>query len=412
MKMIATENQRQFLQSQISSWAGLPLDADLPSLHKALAFGIAEASAATDYRGNRDFQHNLLYWSGRVLEPVINQWLAGELRKQELKPSPIWPQGKKFAVCLTHDVDWVDLYSWRGQSRSVKTLLKGWRAGKWGCKPLVQGSLGFLAAALEGFQINHGGKLFEPWLEAEDQLGLRSTFFFFPDQASAYDRLDGPYYRHNDSFLFEGARITVAQFMRNLASAAWEVGLHATYKSFDDAGELQKQKLQIEVACGLEVVSVRQHCLHFDLARTPRAQSRAGFRYDSTFGFNRIIGFRNGLALPFYHYDLQTDQPLSILQIPLHIQDSALFRWDNLGLTPEEALRRSQELIDKVAEVNGLITLLWHPVLSDHGRFRGQLEVYRELLHYIKARDAWVATVQQVGQFWENIAPNHSDQRQ
>lgn len=405
LNLILTENQRRFLQEQVSLWTGLSLDANLSLIQKSLILGLTEdRSAAADNRGNQDFQHNPLFWSGQILEPVINQWLVQELEKKKVTHAPIWPQGKKFAVCLTHDVDGVSAHSLSGPARHLKTSLQALNKGDGGIKGLLQCSA-FFAWAAANASVRKTMQVFDPWLELEEKLGFRSTFFFFPDKAGRYHLHDGPYYRHHDRLYFDGAWISVPEFMRELARRGWEVGLHGTFLSFDDAPELQRQKAQLERSLGSEVVSIRQHCLHFDISKTPRAQSLAGFKFDSTYGFNRIIGFRNGLAFPFYHYDLQADKPLPIIQIPLHIQDGALLRKDNLDLTPDLALKHACEMIDKVEQTNGLITLLWHP-RPVNAKYAGWFWVYRELLEYLAGKDVWVATVRDIGNWWEQRGQN------
>lgn len=396
--MSLTENQRRFLQEQVSLWAGLPMNAELSARYQSLILGLTEADPATaDDRGNQDFQYNPLFWSGQILEPVINQWLVHELAKRNLRPEAPWPGGKKFAVCLTHDVDWVGI-SLAGEIRHLKTCLPGRSKGQGGLKTFLK-SFGATAMTLASQRRSERCGLFEPWLELEKSLGYRSTFFFFPDRAKRYHLMDGVNYRHSETFFYHGTKISVRDFLRELASNGWEVGLHGTFNSFDDADELKRQKEQVEVSLGREIVSIRQHCLHFNISKTPKAQSSAGFKYDSTFGFNRTIGFRNGLALPFHHYDLRQDKPLAILQIPLHIQDGALLRWDNLGLDPITAVRRAKELITKVEETNGLITLLFHPVF-ENSYYDKWFWAYQELLHFLKTKEAWVTTVREIGDWW------------
>jgi peptidoglycan/xylan/chitin deacetylase (PgdA/CDA1 family) len=404
--MTLTDNQKLFLQQQLSLWAGVPVDTEMPEEYAALILGLSEAElAASDCRGNKDFQHNPLFWSGRLLEPVVNQWLRGKIlsryrKKGGLQPLPRWPGGKKFAACLTHDVDLVNFKSLPAQVRHLQATLKAGPRGKaW-----YQNSLKSLAklGVCVSSHLAAGRRpvRFEPWLELESRLGFRSTFFFFPAQACRYHPLDGACYRHRDRLSFEGGELTVAEFMRELTLRGWEVGLHGTYYSSDDSAELKRQKEQVERSLGQEIVSIRQHCLHYDILSTPRAQSQAGFKYDTTLGFNRVIGFRHGIALPFHHYDLEADQPLPLIQIPLHIQDGALMRPDNLDLAPEPALARAKELIDKVEETNGLVTLLWHPATYDE-QVPGWFWVYGELLNYLAAKEVWVAPVREIGAWWE-----------
>lgn len=60
-----------------------------------------------------DFAFNVLNPLGLLYRPVVDEdYLARGGAK------PVWPDGKPFAVCLTHDVDLVSLYSLR-QSVSI-----------------------------------------------------------------------------------------------------------------------------------------------------------------------------------------------------------------------------------------------------------------------------------------------------
>ena len=406
--MSFTSNQNLFIRQQLRAWAQYPPGAELPEEFAELILGMNEVDCPFyDCRGNKDFQHNPLFWSGRVLEPVINQWVKEAPRLDQGGQealAPIWPQGKKFAVCLTHDVDLVSSPAWESQARFLKSRLRIFPKGKAALKGWLADWARLMVCQTKRIRDKGDAGFFEPWLELEDSFGFRSTFFFFPDQATRYHWRDGAWYRYQDTLPFEGRRVTVTELMRELAARGWEVGLHATYESFADPAELKKQKEQLERAINLPVASIRQHGLHFDIAKTPKAQSEAGFKFDSTYGFNRIVGFRNGLALPFYHYDLEADTPLPILQIPLHIQDGALLRQDNLDLAPELALRRTLELIEKVEKVNGLITLLWHPNVYDNNNYPGWFWVYGEVLKYLATRDAWMAPVRDIGNWWKQRA--------
>lgn len=400
--MNLTENQQRFLREQIALWTGAPVDFELPQDFTDLILGTTESQmAGFDDQALYDFQYNPLFWSGKLLEPVVNQWLAEKISRNSASlPGSLWPEGKRFAVCLTHDVDSL-LPSSQAIYRQVKTNLCHFQQGKSGPGSLLINLVKILV--LKGVPRrgpSEQGALFEPWLEAEDRFGFRSTFFFFPDQASIYHPLDGDFYQFHDKVDFYGNTITVAQLLQELERQGWEIGLHATYDSFCDPAELRKQKEQLEKCLQRPVVSIRQHCLNFDMEHTPCGQSQAGFKYDSTFGFNRIIGFRNGLALPFQHYDLKADAPLPILEIPLQVQDEALFQRECLDLSPQEAVARSIELIAKVEKIGGLITLLWHPRLVDRKSSRW-LWAYQELLADIAARDAWVAPVREVGEWWQ-----------
>jgi hypothetical protein len=47
--------------------------------------------------------------------------------------------------------------------------------------------------------------------------------------------------------------------------------------------------------------------------------------YDTTFGYNDLVGFRNGMCYPFRPYNLNTASEVNILEIPLALMDGTLF---------------------------------------------------------------------------------------
>jgi peptidoglycan/xylan/chitin deacetylase (PgdA/CDA1 family) len=412
--MDLTNNMRRFAEFQISLCNGLDFVPKLSLAMERLLLCQEEWGASErDIWDNLDFQHNSLFWSGRYLDPVINRELLRNKNVAASSLSSAWPEGKKFAVCLSHDVDQVTPALWGARVRRLKDVF-----------PLVLKDKPYLASKLKSLcslRLTEGedpansmivqnephlerfkkGDFFSPWLSLEERFGFRSTFFFFPDLPARYHDFDRPGYRHYDIIEYSDERVTLAEMMCILDRRGWEVGLHGTFYSFDDTQELRRQKEQVERAVQKEVVSIRQHYLHFDITKTPRAQGEAGLKFDSSFGSNRLIGFRNGLAFPFYFFDLAADIPLPVLEIPLHIQDGALFIPNNLGLSPPLALLRAKEMIDRVEETQGLLTLLWHPHSADAMSFPGWFWVYAELLSYIAQKDAWVAPVREVGNWWK-----------
>ena len=114
--------------------------------------------------------------------------------------------------------------------------------------------------------------------------------------------------------------------IREIDRQGWEIGLHPSWYSFDDADELKRQKEILEKALGHEIVSIRQHYLHYDIRITPAVHAEAGFKYDSTLGFNDNVGFRFGTCYPYHLYDLNAEKELPIMEIPLVIHDGAMLK--------------------------------------------------------------------------------------
>ena len=53
-----------------------------------------------------DFAFNVLNQTGLLHRPIVDEW-----RIQQGMEKPKWPDGRSFAVCLTHDVDKVSSHS-------------------------------------------------------------------------------------------------------------------------------------------------------------------------------------------------------------------------------------------------------------------------------------------------------------
>jgi hypothetical protein len=159
---------------------------------------------------------------------------------------------------------------------------------------------------------------------------------------------------------------------------------------------LVDQKSQIEAVLGHRISSVRHHHLHFDIRHTPPIHQAAGFHYDCSVGFNDGVGFRNGTCWPWWLMDLSVHRPTTVLELPLIIQDKCLLK-NAAGGDPSLALDVADRLIEQVAGVGGVLTVLWHPSLV---RDPVSMSLYEQLLLRLQRAGAWFGTVDQVGSHW------------
>ena len=340
-----------------------------------------------------DFAGNVLNTEGLLYRPIVDEY-----RLAHGAGKPIWPENAPFAVCLTHDVDAVSQHSLRQSFRVARyhlfhpydSLTTVKKIGKffWDVPPNLKST----------DPLHH----YERWLEFEQQVNARSTFFFWPgwDAVTTHHVSDCDY-NLSDRIVFDGQRCSVAEMMREIDRRGWEIGLHPSWYAFHDADELKRQKAVLEDALGRDVVSVRQHTLRYDMRVTPRVHAEAGFQYDSTLGFNDNVGFRFGTCYPWRLYDIDREQEISLMEIPLIIQDTALLNpKKGMRLDPPAALRYVTQIADRVKQVGGVLTLLWHPnrILEPGGWW----ESYQETLSWLHAEKVWFAPVQEVGQWWKD----------
>jgi peptidoglycan/xylan/chitin deacetylase (PgdA/CDA1 family) len=212
-----------------------------------------------------------------------------------------------------------------------------------------------------------------------------------------------------DRVVFDGQKCLVEEMIREIDRRGWEIGLHPSWESSTDLDEMKFQKERLETVVGHEIVSVRQHFLHYSIQHTPRIHDSiqhtprihegAGLRFDSTLGFNDNVGFRFGTCHPWRLYDLESDRRLSVVEVPLIVQDGALLRQDKgLRLDEDTALEYVLRMAGEVERVGGVLTLLWH---ADAIATPVWLRVYERALSSLRDRNPWFASVREIGEYWK-----------
>jgi hypothetical protein len=132
---------------------------------------------------------------------------------------------------------------------------------------------------------------------------------------------------------------------------------------------------------------VRMHWLYFG-EQSHAELERAGFAYDSTVGYNGTVGYRAGAT--------QVYQPLTtekLLELPLHLMDTALFYPSYLNFSPKQAQEKIGELLADFGRYGGVCTVNWHDrSIAPERLWDGP---YRWLLKESAQRGAWFATAAQ-----------------
>jgi hypothetical protein len=123
-------------------------------------------------------------------------------------------------------------------------------------------------------------------------------------------------------------------------------------------------------------------------AGTPIVLENAGYSYDSTVGFIETVGYRAGTTQVFRPIGAQAR-----LELPMHIQDGALFYPQRLNLSDSDAHTRCAELIATTERFGGVLTVLWHD--RSHGPERFWGDFYIRLLDTLRSSSAWFATASQ-----------------
>ena len=283
-----------------------------------------------------------------------------------------YPNGKDFAVCLSHDVD--DIYP----PLTHKVL-----ASLYSIKNLdIRELINYLFWEFKG-------KKFSPYLnfqqiiELERKYGAKSTFYLMTT-----DR-DPRRFRYHIK--------EIAEEIQEIYRQGWDIGLHGGYYSYNNVEAIQKEKDLLEEALQAQVFGYRNHYLRFQVCETWAILEKCGFRYDSTYGYNNIVGFRNGMCHPFRPFNLNTEQLFEIYEIPLHIMDGTLF---SLCRSSEEAWNTVKHLVDEAEKCHGVLTVLWHNNAFNCPFTISWQEMYEQLLDYGLRKNAWMTSHYELWRWW------------
>jgi hypothetical protein len=299
---------------------------------------------------------------------------------------PPVPAGYRFIACLTHDVDHPSIrqhkfdhtmggFLYRAVFGSLFDVFRGRR-------PWRELVTNWVAALKLPFV--HLGLAKDLWYQFDDyaklENGLRSTFFVIPFKESPGRKKGGPAPSRRAT---RYGAADIAEHIRRLISGGCEVGLHGI-DAWLDSSSGQKELEQIRRTTGMQDVGVRMHWLYFD-EQSPGTLERAGADYDSTVGYNETVGYRAGTN--------QAYKPLGVsrlLELPLHVMDTALFYPNYLDLSPAEASTVVRHIIDNAVQFGGCVTVNWHDRSIAPERLWG--DFYLRTVDELKNKGAWFAT--------------------
>jgi len=297
-----------------------------------------------------------------------------------------WPGGRPWALCLSHDVDWVKKWTLGGMAGYLlgRTPFPGSPKGSWHRR---------LAAVLEDLRAGR-----DPYdnidqiLGLESEHGVSSTFFFLPgvpDQRREGRKILGGY----------PGRFDLGRQADRIRQAGGEVELHGSFDSYDNSEQMARERERLRRRTGSVPRGIRQHFLRYRFPDTARCHQQAGLEYDSTLGFGDRPGYRCGTSFPHRTFDPSINGPLAMMEIPLVIMDGALEAVR--GGTQEASRAAVEELLDQSERWGGVCTLLWHNTsfaeIDDGGFLR---DIYIRALRRARSSRAWVCTCGQLLDWW------------
>jgi hypothetical protein len=301
----------------------------------------------------------------------------------EIPPVPV---GHPLIACLTHDVDHASLRRHRWDHTAFGFL---YRACVGSVINLCRGraSLRDLAtnwAAAARLPLVHLGLAADFWRALHRYREIdppgSSTFFVIPFKDQPGRTVEG------SAPPFRAARYGAADIageLQGLASAGCEVGVHGL-DAWLDSAKGYEELAEVARITGAAETGVRMHWLYGG-EKSAATLDKAGFAYDSTVGYNETVGYRAGTTQVFKPLDT-----VRLLELPMHIMDTALFYPRHLDLSPREARHRMSRIVADAARLGGAVTINWHDrSIAPERLWR---EPYAGLVEHLTRQGAWFAT--------------------
>ncbi len=302
---------------------------------------------------------------------------------------PPVPAGHAFITCLTHDVDFVGIrkhifdytllgFIYRAFLRSLLDAIRGrclWSKAIKNWKAVI--SLPFVyLGIMKDFMVQ-----FDRYIKIEK--GINSTFFIIPfKNHSGYITLD----RKVKKMVKRASKYDVNDIIheiKRLVSQGCEIGLHGI-DAWHDSKEGRKELERISQVTGESNVGVRMHWLYY-YDQSPQQLENSKFFYDATFGYNDAVGFRGGTTQVFRPLGTQR-----LMELPLHIQDTALFYPLQMNLTETKAMEVVGNLLKVATKYGGVLTINWHHRSIGPERFWD--DFYINMLDELKKMKVWFGT--------------------
>jgi hypothetical protein len=294
-----------------------------------------------------------------IKKPVVNiwaDWLAKEINRKY--PQIIFIK-RRFKFISTIDIDnaWAYLNKgfWRTNAALVKSVLKGHISEFSSRRKVLKGK--------EKDPYHTYDYLDSVFSGNEEKV----KFFFLLGDYGKYDKN-----LSHENIGFQKLILKIAQ--------DYDIGIHPSFAGFLNGchGKVIRENGRLEKIVGRKISKSRQHYLNLKFPKTYQNLIKAGMTEDYTLGYPDQTGFRAGICTPFNFYDLENEETTNLLVVPFQVMDGTLRNY--LKLSPEEAFKETEMLMNEVKKVGGAFVSIWHnESVNDSGEWKGYRKVFEKM---------------------------------
>ncbi len=300
-----------------------------------------------------------------------------------------WPTDARFAVTLSHDVDFLPSGPFDNVLQGGKTFLRhlirqrdpgnAFRAGIGLAKSLFAGRDPYGCV---------------PEIIAEEtRRGVRSSFQVavarrHPADVNYDIRDDGP-----------------RDYLRAITSAGFDLCLHGSYRSTEQRSWYVEEAALLAERLERPLGS-RQHFLSFDYDTLFAAQEEAGIQYDMSMGFPDRCGPRAGFSYPYFPFCFARNRPYDVVEISLFYMDVTLQGY--MRLRPPQAREVIDSGLEELQRKRGAVSVVWHPIVFGGARDPGYDQLYWHLVERTRALGGLATDGRTINDFWRERARSYT----
>jgi hypothetical protein len=310
---------------------------------------------ARDDWGRFPASESALGREGALERPIVDEYGTALAQAFEQLIPGFSPERRSLRFHLSHDVDEVGV-PFRLRQSLGHTLRRGSVAAT------VRDLVACVSSARPALLLALG----ELVREALDR-GVRTAVYFKASDRTAFD--SG----------YPLAHPKVGAVVEWLRDAGVELGVHPSHFTLGAPERLAEDVATLRGVLGERVLGGRQHHLRWRPESWLHWENNR-LSYDGSVGFADHVGFRAGTAVPYKPWLFWLDREAALLEIPLVVMDTTLFRYQRL--TANQIRDTLSRLLAACRGVGGVFTILWHNTTFVDP---SDVELYREVLGALAA---------------------------
>ncbi len=309
-----------------------------------------------DEYGRFAHENSLAFKEDFLHLPLVDLWLKDFKATLLNQFSELIFQPKSFSFTPTYDIDIAWSYKEKGLIRNIGGFLKS-------------PSLERVSVLLTGN--NDPYDSYEVMNDLHQKYNLKPLYFFLVASKNGL---------HDKNILPTNAAM---QKLISQHAAKYEIGLHPSWQSYNDANILKEEKNTLEDISQKNIQTSRQHYIKLTLPETYQNLISTGITNDYSMGYGSINGFRASSASSFNWYDLSAEKITSLRIHPFCFMDANCYYEEKLSL--DESFKELMKYYNICKEINGpLVTIFHNNFLGTDKKFKGWKELYFQFISQLQ----------------------------